>query len=174
VRATLDLVTEMERRNLFAFLIPSIFTPLPDTRMEHAKGVVHTRDLTPLQWQLILKCWKFNLQPGQYYVSWAPGLWRLGSLVLWAFKLRRLHGPNCTWPVMMFSGAVPEPVLARWGKLYATAPLTTKSRRELVAAVRPSFQRFFRSDAESRPGDVAHPPPGQNQPRQSLRVVGTA
>jgi radical SAM superfamily enzyme YgiQ (UPF0313 family) len=173
VRATLDLVTEMERRKLFAFLIPSIFTPLPDTRMEHAKGVVESRDLTPLQWQLILKCWKFNLQPGQY-VSWAPRLWRLASLVLWAFKLRRLNGPNCTWPVMMFSGALPERLLTRWGKLYAGSPLVTKSRRELVEAVRPSFQRFFRADAESRPGDAAYPPPDPKQPRQSLRVVGTA
>jgi radical SAM superfamily enzyme YgiQ (UPF0313 family) len=34
VQETLDLVYEMERRGLFAFLIPSIFTPLHDTRME--------------------------------------------------------------------------------------------------------------------------------------------
>ena len=40
---TLDLVYEMERRNLFAFLIPSIFTPLHDTRMENKKGVTETQ-----------------------------------------------------------------------------------------------------------------------------------
>ena len=39
LKATLDLVYEMERRGLFAFLIPSIFTPLHDTRMEMEKGV---------------------------------------------------------------------------------------------------------------------------------------
>ena len=33
-KATLDLVCEVERRGLFAFFIPSIFTPLHDTRME--------------------------------------------------------------------------------------------------------------------------------------------
>ena len=37
-RATLDLIYEVERRGLFAFFIPSIFTPLHDTRLEHAKG----------------------------------------------------------------------------------------------------------------------------------------
>ncbi len=57
VMATLDLVYEMERRGLFAFLVPSIFTPLHDTRMEKAKGVAETRQLTPLQWQLLMKCW---------------------------------------------------------------------------------------------------------------------
>ena len=39
VKATLDLIYEVERRGLFAFFIPSIFTPLHDTRMEKKKGV---------------------------------------------------------------------------------------------------------------------------------------
>jgi hypothetical protein len=41
---------------LFAFLIPSIFTPLHDTRMEKEEGVTQTRQLTALQWQLMMKC----------------------------------------------------------------------------------------------------------------------
>jgi radical SAM superfamily enzyme YgiQ (UPF0313 family) len=158
VKATLDLVYEMERRGLFAFLVPSIFTPLPETRMAHAKGVVRSRELTPLQWQLILKCWKFNLQPGQY-VSWVPSAWRLGSLVLWALKLRRLNGPNATWPFLMFSGLVPERVLARFGKLYIGGLPATKSRRELVDSVRPQFQRYFRADAVPPEPDVLRRPP---------------
>jgi radical SAM superfamily enzyme YgiQ (UPF0313 family) len=43
VMATLDLVYEIERRGLFAFLIPSIFTPLEGTRMKSQKGVTRTR-----------------------------------------------------------------------------------------------------------------------------------
>jgi hypothetical protein len=148
VKATLDLVYEMERRGLFAFLIPSIFTPLPETRMAGAKGVVESRDLTPLQWQLILKCWKFNLQPGQY-VSWAPRLWRLAALLLWAFRLRRLNGPHSTWPLLMFSGVVSERRLARRGRIYVGRIDATKSRRDLIAAVRPAWQRFFRRDADA-------------------------
>ena len=35
--ATLDLIYEVERRGLFAFFIPSIFTPLHDTRMADAE-----------------------------------------------------------------------------------------------------------------------------------------
>ena len=41
--ATLDLLYEIERRGLFAILVPSIFTPLHDTRMEKQKGVTETR-----------------------------------------------------------------------------------------------------------------------------------
>jgi hypothetical protein len=55
VRATIDLIYEVERRGLFAFFIPSIFTPLHDTRMEKKKGVTETRLLSPLQWQLMMK-----------------------------------------------------------------------------------------------------------------------
>ena len=71
VKDTLDLIYEVERRGLFAFFIPSIFTPLHDTRMESKKGVSETRELTPLQWQLMMKCWKMNLRPGQAS-WWAP------------------------------------------------------------------------------------------------------
>ena len=52
VMTTLDLVYEMERRGLFGFLVPSIFTPLEGTRMEHDTGVAETKNLSPLQWQL--------------------------------------------------------------------------------------------------------------------------
>ena len=48
----------MEQRGLFGFLVPSVFTPLEGTRMEHGKGVTETRNLSRLQWQLILRCWK--------------------------------------------------------------------------------------------------------------------
>ena len=71
VKATLDLIYEVERRGLFAFFIPSIFTPLHDTRMEKKMGVTQTHQLTPLQWQLMMKCWKMNLRPGNYS-WWAP------------------------------------------------------------------------------------------------------
>ena len=43
---------------LFGFLVPSVFTPLEGTRMEHGEGVTETRNLSRLQWQLILRCWE--------------------------------------------------------------------------------------------------------------------
>jgi radical SAM superfamily enzyme YgiQ (UPF0313 family) len=153
-RATLDLVYEVERRGLFAFFIPSIFTPLHDTRMENQKGVTETAALTPLQWQLIMKCWKMNLRPGQNS-WWAPTAWRLGALGLWLMKLRKLNGPNFTAPLLMFASAAPEAMLEKLGKIYVGRPLTIKTRRELLATVRPSQWRYLRRDT----GDVPEVPP---------------
>ncbi|HWQ35344.1 MAG TPA: radical SAM protein [Blastocatellia bacterium] len=145
VKATLDLVYEVERRGLFAFFIPSIFTPLHDTRMQDKEGVRETQQLTPLQWQLIMKCWKMNLRPGQYS-WWAPTAWRVGALALWAWKLRKTNGPNFTWPLLMFSSALPESLMARMGKIYIGKPLQVKTRRELLATIKPNQQKFLRAD----------------------------
>src|SRR6187401_1976272 len=150
VRATIDLIYEVERRGLFAFFIPSIFTPLHDTRMEKKKGVAETAELSPLQWQLMMKCWKMNLRPGQ--VSWwGPAAWRTGALALWAWKLRKLNGPGFTWPLFMFASALPERAMGAMGKIHVGRPITVKSRKELLATVRPAQRVFLRADAGDLP-----------------------
>jgi len=145
VKETLDLVYEIERRNLFAFLIPSIFTPLHDTRMEKKKGVSETKQLSSLQWQLMMKCWKMNLRVGAY-TWWAPWAWRLGSVAMWLYKLRRVNGPNFTWPLLMFSDLVSERRLERMGKIYIGRPMKTKTRRELIAGLKPHHLQYLRAD----------------------------
>jgi hypothetical protein len=167
VMETLDLVYEMERRNLFAFLIPSIFTPLHDTRMQDKKGVTETRQLTPLQWQLLMKCWKLNLRPGQYS-WWGPMAWRIGSLVMWMYKLRKINGPNFTWALWMFSGAISEKNLERMGKIYLGKPLKTKTRKELIANLRPNYLQYLRADNGDLPEGYTPPP---QRERQSLQAV---
>ncbi len=152
--ATLDLIYEMERRGLFAFLIPSIFTPLHDTRMEMEKGVTKTRDLTPLQWQLMMKCWKMNLRPGQYS-WWGPTSWRIGSIGMWLYKLRKLNGPNFTYPLLMFSGAMSEKRLAKKGKIYMGQPIEVMTRKELIATLKPNMLKHMRADCGDLPDEVA-------------------
>jgi hypothetical protein len=170
VMATLDLIYEMERRGLFAFLVPSVFTPLHDTRMEKQKGVTETRNLSPLQWQLILKCWKMNLRPGQYS-WWGPLAWRLGAIFMWLYKLRKLNGPNFTWPILMFASALPERWMARLGKIYIGKPLKTKTRKELIASVKPHYWQYFRADNGDLPD--GYTPPAKSQPHEAedLRVM---
>lgn len=155
VRETLDLVYEIEHRGLFAFLVPSIFTPLHDTRMEHQTGVTHTRQLSPLQWQLLMKCWKHNLRPGQYS-WWGPLAWRVGSLFMWLYRLRKLNGPNFTWPLMMFAGVAPERILQSIGKIHVGKSLLSKSRRELIASLRPNHLKYLRADNGDLPEDSGH------------------
>ena len=160
VRETLDLVYEMERRGLFAFLVPSIFTPLHDTRMEKQSGVTHTRQLSPLQWQLLMKCWKHNLRPGQYS-WWGPMAWRTGALVLWLKRLRKLNGPGFTWPLMMFAGIAPEKIMQKMGKIYVGKPMTTKSRRELITTLRPHYLKYLRADNGDVPDRSVDPDAGK-------------
>lgn len=169
VMATLDVVYEMERRGLFAFLVPSIFTPLHDTRMENQRGVTETRNLSPLQWQLMMKCWKNNLRPGQYS-WWGPTAWRVGSFLMWLYKLRRLNGPNFTWPLFMFSGAFSEKNLARMGKIYIGKPLKTKTRKELIGSTKPHYWQYFRADNGDLPDGYTPPPPGA-KPAEVLRTI---
>jgi len=163
VKETIDLVCEVERRGLFAFFIPSIFTPLHDTRMQDKKGVTQTRELTSLQWQLMMKCWKMNLRPGNYS-WWAPAAFRVGSVALWLWKLRKLNGPNFTWPLLMFASAVPERLMIGMGKIYQGKPLKTKSRKELLATIRPSQLQYLREDC----GDL---PEGWKPAGKSLEVL---
>ena len=166
VRATLDVVYEMERRKLFAFLVPSVFTPLHDTRMEQERGVTETRKLSALQWQLIMKCWKNNLRPGQYS-WWGPSAWRIGSLVMWLTKLRRTNGRNFTWPLFMFASLMPEEWMERMGKIYIGKPMKTKTRKELLASIRPTYWKHLREDC----GDLPDGWPGPSAEKRRTTVV---
>jgi hypothetical protein len=150
-KATLDLVYEAERRKLFAFFIPSIFTPLHDTQMAGQEGVTDSRQLTSLQWQLLMKCWKMNLRAAQFK-WWTPAVWRLGAIALWLFRLRNLNGPRFTWPLLLFSGALPETLMARMGKTYAGRRLEVKSRKELLATIRPQHWKHLPADTGDMPG----------------------
>lgn len=172
IKATLDLIYEMERRKLFAFLIPSIFTPLHDTRMEEKQGVTETRNLTKLQWQLLMKCWKFNLRPGQYS-WWGPIVWRVGSIGLWLYKLRKINGPDFTWPLLLFAGILPEKVMHKMGKIYMGKPLKTKSRKELIASVRPHYWQYFRADNGDLPDGYSPPPQHQAEKSTSMLEVAS-
>jgi hypothetical protein len=95
---------------------------------------------------------------------WGPAAWRLGALGLWAWKLRKLNGPRFTWPMMMFASAVPERLMGRMGRLHAGRPVTVKSRKELLATIRPNHWRHLRADN----GDLPEgPPPPQPAPVQT-------
>lgn len=144
-RATLDLLYEVERRGLFAFFVPSIFTPLHDTRFAAKQGVQESRQLTPLQWQIMMKCWKLSLRPA-LHSWWGPLAWRVGALVGWVWKLRKMNGPNFTWPLLLFASALPEWLMAAMGKIYRGKPLQVKSRKDLLATVKQPHWKHLRPD----------------------------
>lgn len=76
---------------------------------------------------------------------------------MWLYKLRRLNGPNFTWPLLMFSGAVSEKNLQRMGKIYRGKPLKVKTRRELIASLKPKDLRYLRADNGDLPFEYTQP-----------------
>jgi radical SAM superfamily enzyme YgiQ (UPF0313 family) len=146
-QATLDMLYEAERRGLYAMWVPSIFTPLKDTRMENAEGVRETAQLTKLQWQVIMKAWRIASSIG-LQSTWGKVSFGLGSIVLWAMRLRRVNGPNFTWPLFQFSKVVPEDWMHRTGKLYEGKPIARVTREELLAGIRPDWREKMRQAHE--------------------------
>jgi len=144
-RATLDLIYEVERRGLFAFFVPSIFTPLHDTRLAKQKGVLQSREMSPLQWQILMKCWKMSMNAA-LRSWWGPPAWRFGAFCLWLWKLRKTNGPAFTYPLLMFTSMLPEWLMEKTGKIYRGRPMTVKSRRELLATIKPQHWKHLRPD----------------------------
>jgi radical SAM superfamily enzyme YgiQ (UPF0313 family) len=148
--ATLDLLYEAERRGLHCMWVPSIFTPLVKTRMEHGEGVRETQHLSKLQWQVIMKAWAVASRIG-LQTTWGKLSFGAGALILWAARLRRVNGPNFTWPLAQFSGAVPERWLERTGRIYAGRPLPRVTRNDLLATVRPDWRDAIAAARASTP-----------------------
>jgi len=137
--ATLDLLYEVERRGLHCMWVPSIFTPLVRTRMEDSVGIRETQHLSKLQRQVIMKAWAVASRIG-LQTTWGKLSFGLGALVLWATRLRRLNGPNFTWPLVQFSGVVPERWLVRTRAIYEGRPLPRRTRDDLLAPVRSDWR----------------------------------
>jgi hypothetical protein len=135
--------------------------------MEKKKGVTETKQLTPLQWQLMMKCWKMNLRPGQAS-WWAPTAWRLSAILLWAWKLRKLNGPNFTWSMLLFASAMPEGLMAKMGKIYLGKPITVKTRKELLKTIKPSMRQYIRTDTGDIPDDFVPPPAAAEAKKRSF------
>lgn len=150
--ATLDLLYEAERRGLHCMWVPSIFTPLVRTRMEKGEGIRETQHLSRLQWQVIMKAWQVASRIG-LQSTWGKVSFGVGSLVLWAARLRRVNGPNFTWPLFQFSGVVPERWLVRSGAIYHGRPLPTRTRDDLLATVRADWRQAI---AAARTGAPVH------------------
>jgi radical SAM superfamily enzyme YgiQ (UPF0313 family) len=143
VKETLDLVFEMERRGLHVILVPSIFTPLKDTRMENMDGVKETKQLTKLQWQLIMSCWRISARIA-LQSWWGPLAWSFGAFIFWALRGRRVNGPNFTWPAMYFSRVLPRSLTYSLGGMYRGKPLKILSHAELLDTVASKWKPYFK------------------------------
>jgi hypothetical protein len=111
--------------------------------MEDMTGVKETRELTKLQWQLIMSCWKISASIA-LQSWWGPYAWSLGAFVFWALRGRRVNGPNFTWPAMHFSRVVPGALTYGVGGLYRGKPLRILSHSALLDTVASKWKPYFK------------------------------
>jgi uncharacterized protein YjeT (DUF2065 family) len=64
-------------------------------------------------------------------------------------------------PLMMFAGVAPERLLRRFGRLHVGRPLTIRSRKELLATIKPHQWRHLRADIGDLPDEFTAPPPAR-------------
>jgi hypothetical protein len=118
--------------------------------MEHGEGVRETQQLSKLQWQVIMKAWAVASRIG-LQTTWGKVSFGAGALALWAARLRRVNGPNFTWPLVQFSGAVPDRWLERTGRIYAGRPLSQVSRDDLLTTVRSDWRQAIAGARAGKP-----------------------
>ena len=100
VNATLDLLDDLRSQSSKMFYTPVLFIPLDDALLRNAKRS-KLENLTELQWMVIAKCWRNNID------FWDPGRsWAYGPLFFFAhwFYGRWRHGSKATKPMMHLAG----------------------------------------------------------------------
>ncbi len=122
IRQSLDLLHRL-RRNKIVY-VPSIFTPLEDTRMADGHGL-QPRELTKLQWEFILTAWRQSLDFS--VVRKRSNLaWKLGMRAFYYTRGRWLHGPQFKYPAFRFAGfdekKISPHLYLKWDGSQAPAP----------------------------------------------------
>jgi radical SAM superfamily enzyme YgiQ (UPF0313 family) len=111
IKQSLDLLYRLRKNKII--YVPSIFTPLEETRMSNGRPL-KPRELSRLQWEFILTAWKQSLDFA--VVRKRSNLaWKLGMFGFYHLRGRWIHGPQFKYPAMRFAGIAEEKLA---GKLY--------------------------------------------------------
>ena len=97
-------------KNNKVLYVPSIFTPLEDTRMalDHA---MKARDLTQLQWEFIMTAWKQSRDFWEMRDRSRKDF-KIATKMFYHLRGKHVHGPAFKWPAMRFAGE-PEEKLSK-------------------------------------------------------------
>ena len=100
VRATLDLIDDLRNHNAKMFYTPVLFIPLKEAMLGSHKRS-NLDNLSQLQWEVLSRCWKNNMD------FWTPNMkWVYGSIFFlshWMYY-RWKHGKKATIPMMHLAG----------------------------------------------------------------------
>ena len=108
IKQSLELLHRLKHNKVL--YVPSIFTPLEDTRMASGRGM-KARELTQLQWEFIMTAWKQSRDFGEMRER-SRKYFKIGTKVFYHLRGRHVHGPEFKWPAMRFAGE-PEDTLSQ-------------------------------------------------------------
>lgn len=97
--ATLELLDKLKHSKVF--YVPLLFTSEEDCMLREAKHA-DLRGLTPLQWEFIATCWKYNV--AGFATQFQKSMIMFGSLFAYMFYYRWKHGKKVLSPILKFSG----------------------------------------------------------------------
>jgi radical SAM superfamily enzyme YgiQ (UPF0313 family) len=104
MKQSLDLLGRLRKNKVL--YVPSIFTPLEETRMAGGHAL-KARELTKLQWEFILTAWRQSLDFA--VVRKRSNLaWKLGMYCFYYGRGRWVHGPQFKYPALRFAGLAEE------------------------------------------------------------------
>ena len=104
VKQSLDLLHRL--RNNKVLYVPSIFTPLEDTRMASGHAM-KARELTQLQWEFIMTAWKQSRDCGEMRER-SRKYFKIRTKVFYHLRGKHVQGPAFKWPAMRFAGEPEE------------------------------------------------------------------
>ncbi len=100
VLATLELIDDLKNHNAKMFYTPVLFIPLKDAILGDSRRTSLT-NLSELQWEILARCWKNNID------FWTPDMrWIYGPAFFFShwFYARWKHGKKATIPMMHLAG----------------------------------------------------------------------
>jgi radical SAM superfamily enzyme YgiQ (UPF0313 family) len=100
VLATLNLIDDLKAHNAKMFYTPVLFIPLKDALLGNCSRT-NLSNLTELQWEVLARCWKNNID------FWTPDLrWIYSPIFFFShwFYARWRHGKKATIPMMHLAG----------------------------------------------------------------------
>jgi len=116
----LDLLVNSEDRDLLKVQTVVIASPEPAMRCFVCPGSdASVRTAVAGYHESLAIASRIGLQ-----TTWGKMSFGLGALVLWATRLRRVNGPNFTWPLVQFPASFPNDGLARTCAIYKGASLS--------------------------------------------------
>ena len=100
VRATLDLIDDLRNHHAKMFYTPVLFIPLKEAVLGNHRRT-NLKNLSELQWEVIARCWKNNID------FWSPDWrWLINPMFFFShwFYARWKHGKKATVPMMHLAG----------------------------------------------------------------------